>query len=105
MDSSHEARSRLLRRRAELVGHDVTTRQGSGDQRASSPAERASSRGAAGVIEFLSEVELLELGQIDAALARLDRGSYGVCSACGQPIDARRLRALPQTAVCGSCAR
>lgn len=40
------------------------------------------------------------LAQVDAALARIDAGTYGTCSACGQPIDELRLRAIPYTNLC-----
>lgn len=36
-----------------------------------------------------------ELAQVDAALARLGAGTYGLCRACGRPIDPERLEALP----------
>ena len=36
-----------------------------------------------------------ELTQVDAALARLDAGTYGLCRACGRTIDPARLEALP----------
>lgn len=45
------------------------------------------------------------VGQIDAALGRLDDGSYGTCERCGQPIGAERLEALPYTTLCINCAR
>lgn len=35
------------------------------------------------------------LEQVEAALARLDNGTYGYCQRCGKPIEARRLEALP----------
>jgi DnaK suppressor protein len=38
--------------------------------------------------------------QIEAALARMDAGEYGVCLECGQPIDRRRLELVPWTAFC-----
>jgi DnaK suppressor protein len=40
---------------------------------------------------------------IDAALARLDAGGYGLCVACEREIAARRLRALPFAARCQAC--
>lgn len=40
------------------------------------------------------------LAQVDAALARIEAGTYGTCSACGQPIDELRLRAIPYTNLC-----
>ena len=43
------------------------------------------------------------LAQVEAALERLDRGEYGVCQACGRPIEAERLEALPAAERCRSC--
>jgi DnaK suppressor protein len=45
-----------------------------------------------------------ELASIDAALLRLEHGAYGVCTRCGEAIDARRLEALPTTVSCRACA-
>ena len=44
-----------------------------------------------------------ELGQVSTALRRMDEGSYGACQECGEPIDERRLLALPATPFCTSC--
>ena len=44
------------------------------------------------------------LARIDAALARLEDGSYGVCSGCGQPIGPGRLAARPASVTCVRCA-
>ncbi|MDQ2677445.1 MAG: TraR/DksA family transcriptional regulator [Actinomycetota bacterium] len=46
-----------------------------------------------------------ELAEIDAALARLDDGAYGQCTACGDRIGVARLDALPATSTCIRCAR
>jgi RNA polymerase-binding protein DksA len=40
---------------------------------------------------------------VDAALARLAAGTYGICVACGKPISAARLEALPAAAQCIDC--
>ena len=45
------------------------------------------------------------VAEIDAARARLDDGSYGVCEGCGAAIGAARLEALPAARTCISCAR
>lgn len=42
--------------------------------------------------------------QIDAALARLDAGAYGMCENCGRPIHPERLATLPYTIHCVDCA-
>lgn len=44
-----------------------------------------------------------ELEDVRAALARLRDGSYGLCVDCGEPIDLRRLAALPAAARCAAC--
>jgi DnaK suppressor protein len=44
------------------------------------------------------------LAQIDAALTRLDAGTYGTCEVCGQPIGAARLEARPAARTCINCA-
>lgn len=45
------------------------------------------------------------LGEIDAALARIDAGTFGVCTNCGKPIGLDRLEALPWASLCIECAR
>jgi len=45
------------------------------------------------------------LQAIDAALTRMDDGSYGACVSCGQPIGAERLEALAWTTQCIDCKR
>ena len=35
------------------------------------------------------------VADIDQALLRIKEGSYGICARCSQPIDERRLEALP----------
>jgi RNA polymerase-binding protein DksA len=53
----------------------------------------------------LEENEERLLGAIDAALGRIDDGSFGICRTCGQPIGAERLEALPWTTQCIDCKR
>lgn len=44
------------------------------------------------------------LAAVEAALGRLDDGTYGVCEVCGEPIADGRLEALPATMRCVRCA-
>lgn len=43
------------------------------------------------------------IAKVQEALARLDAGTFGTCTACGRPISAARLRARPVTDQCIDC--
>lgn len=43
------------------------------------------------------------VADIDQALLRMDEGGYGICARCGQPIDERRLEALPTARYDATC--
>ena len=45
------------------------------------------------------------LQAIDAALQRIEDGTYGICQSCGEPIAPERLEALPWTTRCIDCKR
>ena len=43
------------------------------------------------------------LEQVEAALRRMDIGTYGHCASCNEPIDRARLDALPYATLCLCC--
>ncbi len=45
------------------------------------------------------------LASIDAALQRIEDGTFGTCTNCGKPIAAERLEARPWADLCIDCAR
>jgi DnaK suppressor protein len=53
----------------------------------------------------LAEVESRELANIERALLRIRKGSYGECEACGNKIPLARLNALPYATSCIECQR
>jgi RNA polymerase-binding transcription factor len=53
----------------------------------------------------LREKEEQHLEAVDAALARVDAGTYGHCTTCEGQIAAERLDALPWAALCIECQR
>lgn len=65
--------------------------------------ERASELENDEVLEGLDEMSLAEGRQIREALIRIESGSYGTCSDCGQPISAERLTAVPFAVTCVGC--
>lgn len=47
--------------------------------------------------------ELQELTEIDAALARIATGTYGICASCGVDIPVERLAVVPTASRCVAC--
>jgi RNA polymerase-binding transcription factor len=67
-------------------------------------SEQAMERESDEVKEQLKESLTKEIGQIQAALSRIESGTYADCSKCGGEISAQRLEALPYTQLCINCA-
>lgn len=51
----------------------------------------------------MDERETAQLNAIDAALARIEQGEYGICTDCGVDIPTARLHASPTTLRCVAC--
>ncbi|MEL6620204.1 MAG: TraR/DksA C4-type zinc finger protein [Pseudomonadota bacterium] len=66
--------------------------------------DRAAERQGDEVLEAKGHSDLNELRRIDAALARIADGSYGICAKCGNDISDARLQLLPDTPLCKNCA-
>lgn len=99
-----EQRASLLAQLASLRGGNVGRAEASaahfGEREEDSRAQMATER----ELEFtLDARESAELDAIDAALKRIEAGSYGVCIDCGAEIPAARLHAAPETPRCLSC--
>ncbi|QGV81951.1 TraR/DksA family transcriptional regulator [Streptomyces ficellus] len=45
------------------------------------------------------------LADVEAALERMDQGTYGTCRQCRHPIEPARLHIVPQARYCGHCHR
>jgi RNA polymerase-binding transcription factor DksA len=65
----------------------------------------ATDRARAEVHHALWAAAKMALRDIDSALGRIHRGSYGRCPRCGDTISVRRLSVLPMTVLCGRCQR
>jgi RNA polymerase-binding transcription factor len=66
-------------------------------------ADDGSSLGEQERISIIGDDFQEQIRQIDAALSRLDDGTYGICRRCGNPIAPERLEALPFVAYCINC--
>ncbi|TBR20875.1 TraR/DksA family transcriptional regulator [bacterium] len=51
----------------------------------------------------LSDTERNTLDQIEGAIRKIDKGTYGACEQCRQPIETLRIRALPFARYCIRC--
>jgi DnaK suppressor protein len=51
----------------------------------------------------LSDWYIVELAEVENALDRLRRRTYGRCAACHRTIEPKRLEAAPAAAYCGAC--
>jgi len=51
----------------------------------------------------MGERDRLLIGEIHAALARVEDGEYGICRECGEEIGQARLRAQPTATLCVHC--
>jgi DnaK suppressor protein len=93
-----EERARLLDELAEaIVAPDAMTY---GSQAAAASQVFAQQRDLA-----LRDRNQQQLELVDAALARLDAGTYGTCQTCGRPSALERLEAIPWAALCIDCQR
>ena len=52
----------------------------------------------------IGQNEELLVEQVEAAIERIEAGTYGACQQCGCPIDAKRLQAVPYAPHCIDCA-
>jgi DnaK suppressor protein len=43
------------------------------------------------------------LKDVDEALTRMEKGTYGICENCGKEIEIERLKAYPEAKTCLSC--
>ena len=66
--------------------------------------ERALGRENDEVLEQLDSSGRQEVQLLQAAISRIDAGTYGVCTQCGKQIAQQRLEALPYTMTCIKCA-
>lgn len=99
-------REALLSKRAEILGAggmkplqtsmENNTRQGD-------LADQASGNNEVHIQLKLKQTDAKILQAIEEALQRIEKGTYGICRDCGEPIAEARLNAIPWTRVCISC--
>ncbi|TCM75060.1 TraR/DksA family transcriptional regulator [Rhodovulum steppense] len=100
-----DRKRQLLNRLAELDGrlHDIEAELDT--HQSKDWGELAVEREEDEVLEGMGVAGLAEVKQINAALARIEDGSYGYCVRCGEEISEERLDVVPATPFCRICAR
>jgi DnaK suppressor protein len=103
-----QARAELLSRRTVLLETSNSAAAAlaalQGAERGQEFEEEAQAETGVADLARLGEAERLEIQRIDAALDRLDAGTWGRCASCGEEIESRRLEALPWAFRCANCA-
>ena len=100
-----ELRERILRAAHDIVEDDTDEGElsnAAGDQHLADHARDMLDRE---VDESLDENAEVIVHEIDAALERIDAGTYGTCTRCGKPIPEERLAAVPYAVLCVTCKR
>lgn len=66
--------------------------------------EQAQERENDEVLDAIGNETYHSIRLIQAALERIENGTYGLCGVCGEPIGEARLRAMPEAIRCLGCA-
>jgi RNA polymerase-binding protein DksA len=104
-------RERLLALRAKIQGDTTQMEDNALNKDHSTTTSMPNSMAELGTGNFDQELTLRVLGseedalkQIEAAIERIEDGSYGLCDKCGEKIPKVRLDAIPYAAECVRCA-
>ena len=98
-------RDRVLRAAHDIVSDDAGDSElssAAGDQHLADHASEMLDRE---LDESLGENAEQLVREIDAALVRIEDGTYGTCGRCGRPIPEERLEAVPYAVLCVACKR
>lgn len=113
MEAPHDARDRLvadrhemLRRLSGLTGEFDEVVAASRDTNADDEHDPEGATIAFERSQLAALVRQVQahLAEVDAALERMDTGTYGVCEVCGRPIARERLEVRPAARTCVACA-
>jgi DnaK suppressor protein len=100
-------REALLKKRSEILATSTGTRPlpaaADVNSRQGDLADQASGNNEVHIQLKLKQTDAKILQAIEEALVRMDKGTYGICRDCGDPIAPARLEAIPWTRVCITC--
>lgn len=98
-------RGHLMTRLEYLQGlmNGSTSRLREGNENCADPLDRATTEHERSVELTIRSRESQEIREIKEALGRIEKGQYGVCTRCGQPISSKRLLLAPMSRMCTAC--
>jgi DnaK suppressor protein len=107
-----DRRSQLvaMRERVLRAAHDITEDDNENGELSSAAGDQHLADHASEIFDREVDDSLEEnagtiVREIDAALERIEAGTYGTCINCGQPIPDERLAAVPYAVLCLPCKR
>ena len=103
---SENYREALVRKKAEILttgGVRPLAATMENNSRQGDMADQADGNNEVHIQLKLKQTDAKILQAIEEALARLEKGTYGTCRDCGEPISPARLNAIPWTRVCITC--
>lgn len=107
MASEVEAYKRLLNAKQQelmrAIARVETDGRATTDVDTQDPLDKASGSFAKEYFFQQSDSDRAILGLVQAALARAETGEFGICVACGQPVEPKRLEAVPWARHCIGC--
>ena len=95
----------LEAKRAELEARAARIEADLSEPHSADFAEQATEREDDDALEGQDALLGREIVAVKAALARIEDGSYGECTRCGEAVGEKRLEAFPEAALCIDCAR
>ncbi len=103
MTDSTIYRERLLRRKEELDARLQDIEHNLDEPVSQDIEDRATEREDDEVMEAMGNSGLVEIAAIDAALTRIEVGTFGECVKCGESISDERLSVMPTAVYCRNC--
>ena len=103
---SESYRNALLEKKAEILttgGIRPIAAQMENNSRQGDLADQANGNNEVHIQLKLKQTDAKILQAIEEAIVRIDKGTYGICRDCGEPISPARLNAIPWTRVCITC--
>ncbi len=104
MSEYEELATSLRTRLAELIGRAATIEDDLRHPQSRDTEEQATDLTDDQTLAGVDEVLRAEIAAAQAALRRIESGTYGICASCGGDIGQMRLRALPTATLCIDCA-